>query len=342
MPKVSFCIPNLNMVHWLERCVHSCLAQTKSNIEVVIVDNCSEDGSYELGQKLSMKDSRIKVLCNSSRLGMAANWNAAISHAQGEYVVLLCADDTQKPDFVEHLLPLIESRRHVSFAGGERNDINDKDQIIHTHQFYEASAEIPGYSELHVAIASNHSVMNQLLIRRRCWEQVGGFDERFDWAHDIHFKLKLLLAGDVVYSTYPVCNYRINHEASSSQMLWTKLGPMEIYRVRMDFLSQVPQSLSLLHNRIPLIRNNLAKLCIANGLKILWDGDSSENRRVAQEYLHLARSFDLTINEMAQYRRLEDALISGKSPDVCTFILPRPHKLPKGWRPLVPPDKIIT
>lgn len=149
--------------------------------------------------------------------------------------------------------------------------------------------------------------MNQLLVRRASWLRVGGSDERFDWAHDIHLKLKLLLAGDVVYVPEALCRYRQNPAASSSRMLASKLGVMEIYRVRCDVLAHLPDGAEGLRARVPALKSNLAKLSLRHGLVAL-EGAADDARTVAEEYLHLALSFDLAVRGSALFERLEAGL----------------------------------
>jgi hypothetical protein len=258
-----------------------------------------------------------------------------VRRATGEYVVLLCADDAQEPAFAERLVPLLDAHPSAAYASCERYDIDLDDRRLSAHQFYERPAFIPGLAEAEVAIATNHAVMNQLLVRRALWLRVGGSDERFDWAHDIHLKLKLLLAGDVVYVPEPLCRYRQNPAASSSRMLASKLGVMEIYRVRCDVLAHLPSGAEALRARLPALRSNLAKLSLRNGLLAL-EGTADDARAVAEEYLHLALSFDLAARSWSLFERLEEALAGRVSSAALAQCAPSgpPYPLPAGARPL--------
>jgi len=331
--RLSFCIPNLDMAPFLERCIESCLDQRAApcELEVVVVDNRSGDGSGALVERLARRDARVRLHVNERRLSMAANWNKTVELARGEYVCLVCADDAQEPGFAATLAPLLEADPGLVYAFGERHDIDLEDRVLATHRFYAHAARIPGLAEAEVALASNHAVMNQLLVRRAHWLAAGGSDERFDWAHDIHLKLKLLLRGDVAYVPEPVCRYRQNPAASSSRMLASKLGVMEIHRARLDFLASLPPAAAHLRARLPALCASHARLALRHGLTLLAS-DHPEGRTIAEQYLHLALAFDLDARATPLFARLESALVGRPQPPPAAPSSAKgpPYPLPRG------------
>ena len=86
---VSVCVPCLNGAAHLETAVRSALDQTHADIEVVICDNASTDGSADLARRLAAEDPRVRVHRNPETLPMAANWNVAVRHSHGTHFVLL-------------------------------------------------------------------------------------------------------------------------------------------------------------------------------------------------------------------------------------------------------------
>ncbi len=99
-PLVSVCIPVFNTVKYVKQTIDSVLAQQYSNIEILVQDNASTDGTWELLQSLSGLHSQIKIERNDVNHGMSWNWNTVIKRAQGDYVMILSADDTLKPEFL--------------------------------------------------------------------------------------------------------------------------------------------------------------------------------------------------------------------------------------------------
>jgi glycosyltransferase involved in cell wall biosynthesis len=90
--KVSVIIPVYNVKPYLERCVQSVLGQTYKDIEMILVDDGSTDGSGQLCDELAVERSQIRVIHQENQ-GLSAARNTGISCATGEYVVFLDSDD---------------------------------------------------------------------------------------------------------------------------------------------------------------------------------------------------------------------------------------------------------
>ena len=98
---VSIITPNYNCELYIARTIESVLSQTYTNWEMLIVDDCSTDGSVDIAKKYAAKDKRIKVFCNEKNSGAAFSRNRALDCAQGEYIAFLDSDDLWKPEKLE-------------------------------------------------------------------------------------------------------------------------------------------------------------------------------------------------------------------------------------------------
>lgn len=103
-PIVSIITPNYNCSRFIAETIESVLAQTYANWEMIIVDDCSTDNSYEIALNYSKKDSRIKVLKNTKNSGAAFSRNSALDIAQGEYISFLDSDDLWEKEKLEKQL----------------------------------------------------------------------------------------------------------------------------------------------------------------------------------------------------------------------------------------------
>jgi succinoglycan biosynthesis protein ExoO len=101
-------MPTFNVEHYVERALSSALAQTASDLEVLVVDE-STDATSELARRVAVRDRRVRVLSNPERLGLAASRNRALDEAQGDWVALLDGDDAWLPERLEHLLAAAET-----------------------------------------------------------------------------------------------------------------------------------------------------------------------------------------------------------------------------------------
>lgn len=88
---VSICIPAYNNEAYIRETIESVLNQSYSDLELIIVDDCSTDNTWNIINEF--KDPRIKALRNQNNLGMHGNWSRALSLATGDYMKLLCGDD---------------------------------------------------------------------------------------------------------------------------------------------------------------------------------------------------------------------------------------------------------
>jgi glycosyltransferase involved in cell wall biosynthesis len=102
---VSILIPCYNAEQWLAECVESCLAQTWSNIEVIIVDDGSTDASLSLAR--SLQSSRVNVIAQANG-GASTARNQALRAAQGDYIQYLDADDLLSPDKITAQVQLLQ------------------------------------------------------------------------------------------------------------------------------------------------------------------------------------------------------------------------------------------
>jgi glycosyltransferase involved in cell wall biosynthesis len=99
-PAVTVAIPTFNRRGTLRRAVESALGQTHGDLEVVVSDNASTDGSGELLDELARADARVRVVHQPRNSGMVANLDAAARLARGDSVMLLADDDWLAPDCV--------------------------------------------------------------------------------------------------------------------------------------------------------------------------------------------------------------------------------------------------
>ena len=107
VPLVTIFIPTYNRKHLLIPCLESALAQTVTDIEVVVVDNASTDGAWEVCQEFARRDSRVRIFRNETNVGPGFNGLRCITEARGYYGKALFSDDLISPDFLEKTLPLI-------------------------------------------------------------------------------------------------------------------------------------------------------------------------------------------------------------------------------------------
>ena len=103
---ISVIIPIYNVEEYLEECLESIQKQTYSNIEVILVNDGSTDGSKEICEKYCHQDNRFKLI-NQENKGLSEARNVGVRVSMGEYIFFVDSDDVIKTDILETLLPLM-------------------------------------------------------------------------------------------------------------------------------------------------------------------------------------------------------------------------------------------
>ena len=101
-PVVSVIIPAYNTEGYIEQAIQSALDQTWRNLEVVVVDDGSTDGTVAVVQ--SMAEDRVKLFKNARNMGVGATRNRAIQESQGQWIAVLDSDDWYAPERLERLV----------------------------------------------------------------------------------------------------------------------------------------------------------------------------------------------------------------------------------------------
>lgn len=124
-PLVSVVIPCYNYGHYLPACVRSALDQDGVDVEVLIVDDASPDGSAGVARLLSEADPRVRAICHTANRGHIATYNEGLAQVTGDYVVLLSADDLLTPGCLGRAAALMEAHPSVGLTYGFPVDFTD-------------------------------------------------------------------------------------------------------------------------------------------------------------------------------------------------------------------------
>ncbi|MFO7800591.1 glycosyltransferase family 2 protein [Rhodohalobacter sp.] len=178
-PLVSAVIPTHNRAEILERAIQSVLDQTWENIEIVIVDDASEDETPQLLESLSDKHKNLKVIQNSTSKGASASRNIAIKNAEGEYIAGLDDDDIWRPNRIELLMEEFQEG-YSAVTSNDRMDFGEKEIVWKKKPII----------TLHDLLFYNQ-VGNQVLTKKEYLQKIGGYDESLQSAQDYDLWIRL-------------------------------------------------------------------------------------------------------------------------------------------------------
>ena len=111
MPKVSVIVSVYNANDYLDRCIVSILQQSMTDFELIVVDDCSTDGSALTVRNFARNDSRIKLHSHSQNRGLGAGRNTGVNASLGDYLAFIDGDDFIAPNLLEHMIHSTERGR---------------------------------------------------------------------------------------------------------------------------------------------------------------------------------------------------------------------------------------
>lgn len=241
--KVSVLVACYNAEHWIQQSLASIINQTYADIEVIVVDDCSTDGSAAI--VAMAKDSRIRLIRQSHNQGASAARNKAFAVSKGEFIIFVDADDFIAPTHIESLVNrLLDEPTCVALSKWAR---------FHRDPSEASFIDRPTEQDLNgcdwlVMDWTGGQPMTQsgmILIPRRLIKQHGGWDERLTLIDDFEFFARIISkSGGVRYAPGARLHYRSgiagslstqrSRAAVISQLTALTLGTQHLLAVRND------------------------------------------------------------------------------------------------------------
>jgi glycosyltransferase involved in cell wall biosynthesis len=219
-PLVTVVIPSYNRERFVTDAIDSVLQQDHADIELIIIDDGSTDGSVRrIGDHLAARSPSIRVDFQARQnRGKSATLNTGLTRAKGRYFSLLDSDDVLEPGMVRTLataLGAAGAETAASFGDGWVVDPVGRVQ----GRLSDTAPYRGGNVFMDLARLRFFPLIQSSLIRRHVLEQLGGFDERFKLLDDWDMWLRLTRRYEIAYVPSPVVRYRIHPENRSSTEL---------------------------------------------------------------------------------------------------------------------------
>lgn len=212
MTLVSVIIPTHDRVTFVGGAIETVLSQTHDEVEVLVVNDGSTDGTREVLERYEDYDDRVRAFHRPTNRGIADGRNYALSRARGEYVCVLDDDDRWHPEKVAAQLAVMEALDEgwgVVYTGGL---VRREDRVIGT---YRPRNDRQGDVYPEILVEFGLQPYSSHMIRKECFERVGGYDPTLgcgeDWDHTIR------LAREYKFAAVPdLLVERLFHEDNAS------------------------------------------------------------------------------------------------------------------------------
>lgn len=201
MTLVSVVIPCYNYGRFLDEAVTSVLDdQAGVDVRVLIIDDASTDDSADVAQKIAARDPRVEVAVHPVNIGHVRTFNEGLLEwAEGDYSVLMSADDLLTPGALRRATELLEAHPRVGFVYGHPLWFTHGEPLpkarITTHGWSVWPG--PWWVERRFRAACNCITSPEVVVRTSLQKRVGGYDPRMPHAGDLEMWMRLAANSDV-------------------------------------------------------------------------------------------------------------------------------------------------
>jgi glycosyltransferase involved in cell wall biosynthesis len=225
---VSVLIPVHNVAAYVERALKSMLAQTYTNIEIIVVDDGSSDETAAIVSAIAARDDRVVLLRNECNSKIVFSLNRAFSVAKGTYIARMDGDDISAPDRIERLVAHLEANPEDALVGCSVVSIDADDRELGRSRYPASAAVIFGTLEYRSPVA------HIWVARRSLYERLNGYREMAG-VEDYDFLLRAISAGCKVTNVEDYYGYmvRIGRAGNSASSLGLKQRKMHAYAYKL-------------------------------------------------------------------------------------------------------------
>lgn len=209
MAVISVITPTYNRARFLPAAVASVLSQTFGDFELIIVDDGSEDNTPDV-LKPFFADRRVRYVYQENQ-GQSHARNLALKQATGDFIAFLDSDDVWARDKLEKQLAVFRANSEVDIVHGDEAIINEQGSVVSLQNMRRYSGRITRY-----LLADNSVSITTALVRRRCFDEMGGFDTSVGVADDYELWLRFSARYCYQYEPGIVASYRVMADQISS------------------------------------------------------------------------------------------------------------------------------
>lgn len=203
MPQVSVIIPTYNRAHLIRETLESVTAQTHHDFHVIVVDDGSTDDTPDVLRDYSNCIEYHRI----SHSGQSAARNIGLERSSGEYIAFLDSDDVWDNRFLEVMTQALDNSSGAGFAFCDYGTFEEGGVIQET--FLPKGHKVQGDIFAHL-LQVNFLCTGALLIRRVCFDEIGGFDPDLPLVEDWDLWLRLARKFKAKYIDEPLLHIRLN------------------------------------------------------------------------------------------------------------------------------------
>jgi len=218
MPRVSVVMASYNHERYVAQAVESVLNQTYNDFEFIITDDASSDKT--VAEIKQFRDPRIRLFCFEKNQGQFAVINHCLDKANGEYIAIINSDDIFLPDKLEKQARFLDEHPEIGAVFGQARIIDDKGndhkRKKNSHHTIFIQPNRTRFEWLNYFFYKGNCLCHpSVLIRKKCHEVIGYYNERFAQIADIDMWIRLCMKYEIYVMPEKIVEFRI-HGANTS------------------------------------------------------------------------------------------------------------------------------
>lgn len=262
MSAVSIILPCFNGSRWLSEAIDSILCQEFRDFELLIINDGSTDNSETIISSY-LKDKRIRYFYQKNR-GFSAALNKGIEESKGEFIGFIGQDDLWLPHKLEHQVSFFRNQnQEISLVHSSFYCINSVGQIESTANTMDLASRLSKEGIIKNLFLNNFIGFETVLVDKRCFTEVGLFDEQMVAFSDHDMWLRMAGKFRFAYANLPLVKKRVHDHQLSKNSIQASMDEFLIVKKAVDLYPFLNGSLS----------KKLASLYYNSGIALLQQGN---------------------------------------------------------------------
>lgn len=197
-PLVSIVLPTYNRAAMLDKAITTCLAQTLSDLEIIVVNDGSKDSTTEVVQKQQLTDNRVRLI-SQQNAGLPAALNAGFRAARGQFLTWTSDDNHYHADALEVMVRALQKDQDIDFVYCDYFSVDSDDNVIERVYLSESNN-----------LRTRNVIGACFMYRRLVYETVGNYDTNLFLAEDYDYWMRVDKRFRIKHLNEAPYNYRLH------------------------------------------------------------------------------------------------------------------------------------
>lgn len=289
MKKISIVLPVHNGEKYISQAIESVLQQSYENWELIIVNDCSIDGTSRIINDYEKKDTRIRVYNNDKNLKLPATLNVGFSYAKGDYFTWTSDDNILLPQFLEVLNRYLNDNEQVDFVYSDYIGIDSEGNELGVRHMLEPENMI-----------YQNSVGASFLYRRKIYDEIGGYSPEWFLVEDYEYWLRVYKRYRMMHVEDILYQYRFHDQSLSKTRLESII--QQTFKMKLYHLPYIAQKIVNKEKRYLYFDEIVKALGAEETLRKCLDIDSTYQIHFIryQKREHLKKMFPTVMQDIIQ------------------------------------------